>query len=237
MHRAAPAPQHERDQQKHGVAAHLHQHAEQRPAIVALGRGHALGQAERDPHQGQHDVAPQRGHREAGQLEGLKLEEAIRKAALFLIIIQGSSVVWAPIWGFVLDRWDRLTAVCVALLVAAIAYFWVGFSPSPIVAAFIPAAILLGIGEFSAIMSGAALIGQSAPEDIRGSVLGLFNLCGSFGILCITVTSGIVFDAWMPGAPFVVVGGLNLFVFLVAFFVRRRIGFVSPRTASADIHH
>ena len=166
---------------------------------------------------------------QTGQLQGLRLEEAIRTAAMFLIIIQGSSVLWAPIWGFVLDRWDRLTAVWVALLIAAVAYFWVGFSPSPIVSAFIPAAILLGIGEFSAIMSGAALIGQSAPVDIRGSVLGLFNFCGSIGILCITLIGGIVFDAWMPGAPFVVVGALNLFVCLVALLVRRRVGYASPR--------
>lgn len=165
---------------------------------------------------------------QAGQIEGLRLEEAIRKAAIFIIIIQGSSVLWAPVWGYVLDRWDRLSAVCVALLVASIAYFWVGFSPSPIATAFIPAAILLGIGEFSAIMSGAALIGQSAPVDIRGSVVGLFNFCGSIGILCITVTGGIVFDAWMPGAPFVVVGAFNLFVCLVAIAVRRRVGYQSP---------
>jgi predicted MFS family arabinose efflux permease len=102
-----------------------------------------------------------------------------------------------------------------------VAYFWVGFSPNPIVAAFIPAAILLGIGEFSAIMSCAALVGQSAPEDIRGSVIGLFNFCGSVGILCITLLGGILFDAWMPGAPFVIVGVLNLIVCIVATLVRR----------------
>jgi MFS family permease len=161
---------------------------------------------------------------QAGQAEGLPLEEAIRKAAMFIIIIQGSSLLWAPVWGYILDRWDRLSAVCVALLIASIAYFWVGFSPSPIVTAFIPAAILLGIGEFSAIMSGAALIGQSAPEDIRGSVVGLFNFCGSIGILCITAIGGFAFDAWMPGAPFVIVGALNLCVCLVATLVRRRVG-------------
>lgn len=165
---------------------------------------------------------------QAGRAGGLPLEEAIRTAASFIIVIQGSSLLWAPVWGFVLDRWDRLTAVCIALLIAAAAYFWVGFSPSPIVAAFIPAAVLLGIGEFSAIMSGAALIGQSAPEDIRGSVLGLFNFCGSIGILCITAIGGLVFDAWMPGAPFVVVGGLNLFVCLVAVAVRWQVGYQSP---------
>jgi MFS family permease len=134
----------------------------------------------------------------------------------------------------VLGRWDRLSAVCVAMLIAAIAYFWVGFSPNPIVAAFLPAAILLGIGEFSAIMSGAALIGQSAPVDIRGSVLGLFNLSGSIGILFITAIGGFVFDAWMPGAPFVVVGGLNLVVCLVAVVVRRRIGYQAPHELVSD---
>jgi MFS family permease len=169
---------------------------------------------------------------QAGQAQGLELEEAIRQAALFLVVIQGSSLLWAPVWGIVLDKLDRLTAVAVALIVAAVAYIWVGFSPSPIVAAFIPAAVLLGIGEFSAIMSGAALIGQAAPEDIRGSVIGLFNFCGSFGILCITLLGGILFDAWMPGAPFVIVGVLNLFVCIVATLVRRRVGFHDPHRSA-----
>jgi MFS family permease len=158
---------------------------------------------------------------QAGVAQGLGPEDAIRQAATFLVIIQGSSLVWAPIWGFVLDKWDRLTAVAVALGVASVAYFWVGFSPNPIVAAFIPAAILLGIGEFSAIMSCAALVGQSAPEDIRGSVIGMFNFCGSIGILCITLLGGILFDAWMPGAPFVIVGVLNFIVCIGAIMVRR----------------
>jgi MFS family permease len=169
---------------------------------------------------------------QVGQAAGLPPEQAIRQAATFIIVIQGSSLLWAPVWGFVLDRWDRLTAVCVALFIAAIAYTWVGFSPSPVVAAFIPAAILLGVGEFSAIMSGAALIGQSAPVNIRGSVLGMFNFCGSVGILCITAIGGVVFDAWMPGAPFVVVGGFNLLVCVVAVIVRRRTGFTSPRVGA-----
>ncbi len=158
---------------------------------------------------------------QTGLAQGLEPEDAIRKAAMFLIIIQGSSLVWAPIWGVILDKWDRLTAVAVALSIASVGYFWVGFSPSPIVSAFIPAAIFLGIGEFSAIMSGAALVGQSAPEDIRGSVIGLFNFCGSIGILCITLLGGFLFDAWMPGAPFVIVAVLNLVVCIVAILVRR----------------
>jgi hypothetical protein len=166
---------------------------------------------------------------QAGVAEGLSLEQAIARAALFVGIVQGTSLLWAPVWGFVLDRMDRLTAVVIGMALATVGYIWVGLSPSPIVTAFIPAAILLGIGEFSAMMSGAALIGQEAPVDIRGSVMGLFNLCGSLGILCITLVSGYVFDAWMPGGPFIVVGFVNLGVFAVALLVRRKVGYRNPR--------
>jgi len=171
---------------------------------------------------------------QAGLAAGLSLEESIAKAASFIIIVQGASLVWAPIWGIVLDRVDRLTAVAMGMALAAVGYTWVGLSPSPIVSAFIPAAILLGVGEFSAIMSGAALIGQEAPANIRGSVLGLFNLCGSVGILCITIIGGYFFDAWMPGGPFVIVGGINAAVFVIALLVRKKVGYRNPREDRAS---
>jgi MFS family permease len=174
---------------------------------------------------------------QAGIAEGLSLEEALAKAAMFVAIVQGSSLVWAPIWGIILDRIDRLTAVALGMALAAAGYIWVGFSPSPIVMAFIPAAILLGIGEFSAMLSGAALIGQEAPVDIRGSVLGVFNLCGSFGILCITLVAGYVFDAWMPGGPFIVVGVINLAVCATAIVVRKKVGYRSPRGELIRVRH
>jgi hypothetical protein len=50
--------------------------------------------------------------------------------------------------------------------------------------------------------------------------------------LCITVIGGVLFDAWMPGAPFVVVGALNLVVCLVAMFVRRQVGYERPNTVA-----
>ena len=166
---------------------------------------------------------------QAGVAEGLSLEEALAKAAMFVGIVQGTTLVWAPIWGFILDRIDRLSAVALGMALAAAGYIWVGVSPSPIAIAFIPAAILLGVGEISAMLSGGALIGQEAPVDIRGSVLGVFNLCGSVGILCITLVAGYVFDAWMPGGPFIVVGIINLCVCAVAITVRKKVGYRSPR--------
>ena len=87
---------------------------------------------------------------------------------------------------------------------------------------------MLGMGESAAILSGAAVVGQEASESIRGAVVGLFNFCGSVGTLTIAFVGGFVFDAWMPGAPFVMVGVINLLVMVGAITVRRRTGYREP---------
>ena len=158
--------------------------------------------------------------KQAGLDQGLTLEEAMKQAGLYAAIIQGSILCWAPVWGLILDRIDRLTAVCLAMLIAACGYTLVGLSSSPVGPAFIPAALLLGCGEIGAILSGLALVGQEAPEKIRGSVVGMFMLMGGFGLLTIGVIGGWVFDAWMPGGVFILGAGANAIVFIAALRLR-----------------
>ena len=166
--------------------------------------------------------------RQAGVADGLDLGEAIAAAGKMAALVGLANLLWAPVWGFVLDRFDRASVLAAGLAIAATAYIWVGLSPDPLAAAFIPAAILLGMGEGSAILGGAAMVGQEAPEDIRGSVLGLYNFCGSMGILVIAAAGGWLFDAWMPGAPFIVVGLINALIMFGAIYVRVRTGYRSP---------
>ena len=166
--------------------------------------------------------------KEAGLEAGLSLQEAVAKAGMLAVMVSMSQLLFSPVAGFVLDKVDRLTGMAIAMGIAGVAYLWVGFSPDPLAAAFIPAALMLGMGESSAIMSGAAVIGQEAKEDIRGSVVGLFNFCGSVGTLFIAVICGFLFDVWMPGAPFVFVGCINLLILVMAIMVRRRTGYRAP---------
>jgi len=166
--------------------------------------------------------------RQAGVADGMTLADALAKAGMFAAIISLANLCWAPVWGFVLDRYDRVSALAAAMAIAAVAYTWVGFSPDPLATAFIPAAIMLGMGEGAAILSGAAVLGQEAPRDIRGSVVGLFNVCGSVGILVIAAIGGVLFDVWMPGAAFIFVGVVNFAIFLLAVAVRLRTGARSP---------
>ncbi|MCK6371588.1 MAG: MFS transporter, partial [Gammaproteobacteria bacterium] len=84
------------------------------------------------------------------------------------------------------------------------------------------AAMVAGIGEASAVVSAGVLIGQEAPAAVRGTVIGTFGLSGALGIICLTYAGGQVFDDIGPGAPFVMMGAVNLLVFACALLVRRR---------------
>jgi MFS family permease len=159
---------------------------------------------------------------------GLSLQEAAKVAGQLVATVSLAQLLFSPVWGYILDRTDRMTAVSMAMAFAGTAYILVGLSPDPLALMFLPLAILLGMSEAAAILSGAAVIGQEAREDIRGSVLGLFNFCGSVGTLVIAVISGIVFDALFPGAPFVLVGTVNLCICGAAIYVRLRTGYRAP---------
>ena len=166
--------------------------------------------------------------KEAGLLSGLSLPEAIGAAAGLAATVSSAQLLFSPVVGYFIDKVDRLTAMATAMGIAGVAYVWVGFSPDPLAMMFIPAALLLGMGEAAAILSGAAVIGQEANENIRGAVIGLFNFCGSVGTLIIVFVGGFLFDAWMPGAPFVMVGIINLLVMCGAIATRRSTGYRSP---------
>ena len=79
---------------------------------------------------------------------------------------------------------------------------------------------LLGIGQISAFLGSATLIGQEAPEIKRGSVVGMFGTCGAIGILVASSVGGRLFDSVGPTASFVIVGIFNGMVLTAAIVER-----------------
>lgn len=154
--------------------------------------------------------------------QGLGLAEGYKRGGMLVGIIQGSALLWAMVMGYMLDKMDRVTGVIIAFSLAALGYSAFGLFDDPFSNAIILPAIILGMGESSTIIAGNALIGQSAPPDVRGAVLGSFALCGAVGILIATSVGGRVFDLIAPGGPFVQMGIINALVLAAAIYVRRR---------------
>lgn len=157
---------------------------------------------------------------QAGLAAGLSVGAATARAGMVFGISQGVALLWSLAMGFILDRVPRLTGVCLGFGLAAAGYTMLGMVDDPLGRSMILAAVVAGLGEASAVVSAGVLIGQEAPAAMRGAVIGTFGLSGSIGMICLTVAGGQVFDSIGPGAPFLMMGGVNLLVFLAALLVR-----------------
>ena len=160
---------------------------------------------------------------------GLTTPEAHSQASRLTGVVHGMSLIWAPIFGIILDKFDRVSAVMLAMAIAVVAYIAMGLTSDPTGHGAYPALILLGIGEFSVIMSGQTLVAQEAPRNMRGAVMGLFILCGAIGILTLSLLGGYLYDTYGPGSPFLLVAGVNGLILLYAVYVRVKTGYKSPQ--------
>ncbi|TVQ84377.1 MAG: MFS transporter [Chromatiaceae bacterium] len=156
----------------------------------------------------------------AGRAAGMTDAEAVMNGTLIFVIAQISALAWAPVMGPLLDRMDRVTGLAICMVLAAIGNLALVLLDDPYGDYRLIFFILQGIGQISVFLAAQSLIGQEAPRNQRGSVLSAFNISGAFGILIITAVGGRLFDSVDPRAPFVVVGAVNLLLFLASLLVR-----------------
>ena len=160
---------------------------------------------------------------------GLTTEEGTKRAGIMIAAINGVGLLVAFFIGWLVDRINRVLAVCIAFAVAGAAYLAMALVDDPYVNIALVACVFVGIGEISVIITGNALIGQEAPKARRGAVVGVFGLIGAVSILCTNYFGGIIFDKISRVAPFVMMGIVNFIVALVALFVLLRAPGMSAR--------
>ena len=150
---------------------------------------------------------------------GLTNAEGALRAGIMYVLIFGTGIIWSPIMGFIADRLNRVLTVCLGFSVAGLAYFAMYLANDPFVSAALLASVAVGIGEISALLSGGALLGQEAPKERRGAIVGVFGLVGAASILCTSYFGGIVYDKIGRGAPFAMMGFINFLVVIAALVV------------------
>lgn len=146
---------------------------------------------------------------------GMTAGDALKRATIFYVIIQALALPWAPIWGWILDRVDRLKGLAAAMTVAAVGYSSLGFLDDPLGPQMYIAAACVAAGEMAANISAVSLIGKEAPDRSRGAVIGLFSLFGAFGILMIAQVGGYLFDRGFLVGPFLFMAGANALMLLL----------------------
>ena len=167
----------------------------------------------------------------ATTVHGMSTADALARAGMIIGISQTMALIFAPIFGSIADRMNRANAVILAVALASIGYGSTLFVTDPTSGSIFIVAALIGIGEISGVIASGVLIAQQAPTEIRGSVIGIFSLSGTFGIMAATGIDGQLFDKWLPQGPFVLFSALGFIVVVIGLFIRKRI---VPRNENAN---
>ena len=162
---------------------------------------------------------------------GMTTAEALARSGIIIGVSQMVSLLTAPIFGIMADRMNRVTAVIIAVSISAIGYGSTMLVDDPTSGFIFVSAILIGLGEISGVIASGVLIAQQAPSEIRGSVIGIFSLCGAVGIMVATGVGGQLFDAWKPQGPFVLFSIFSVIVVIVGIIIKDR---VVPLNEGAD---
>jgi MFS family permease len=154
---------------------------------------------------------------------GLKEGDAVRQAQLAIVIVQAAALLAAPLVGWMADRLHRVVAVVIAVGVAAVGYSSLFFIQNPMSGTMKIALLFVGVGEIGGVIASQVLIAQQAPRAIRGSVIGVYGLCGALGILTAFSVGGYLFDHWRESAPFFLFGVFGVFVVVWGLLIRHRV--------------
>jgi MFS family permease len=156
--------------------------------------------------------------------QGLSPAEAQAAGTKFFGLAQIMATLWALVVIAFIDKLDRTLALALAMVLASASYLIIGSIDDPLGSGMYIAAAFMGIGEMSAILASQSLIGQVAGDRGRGAIIGVFSMFGAAGILMASFVGGILFDAWKPSAPYLLVGAADgvLAVFALVVYFKSR---------------
>ncbi len=172
-----------------------------------------------------------------GTDSGMLTPDAQSAASRLFGIAQFSMLLFTPVMGWMVDRFDRVVALAISMGIAFVGFLALGIVADPLHSPWMYlAAVLGGAGEAAVLISGPALVGQEATPKVRGSIIGFVSFFGAGGVVVNSYLSGQLFDSWMYQAPFVFMAVMNLLICVASFAMRAweiRTGVVTHPPAAA----
>ncbi|MEC9375966.1 MAG: MFS transporter [Pseudomonadota bacterium] len=158
---------------------------------------------------------------QAGSQMGLRPDQAMARFGIMYVAMYAVSFFSAPIFGWYIDKVNRVTSMITALAIAAAGYLAMRLIDSPLELSSMPFLMLLTLGSSCMLKASLSLVGQEAPARERGSIISFSSMCGAVGILIFTLVGGRLFDSWAPWAPFYIAGVYQVVLLVFAIVVRK----------------
>ncbi|KAG0253899.1 hypothetical protein BG011_006100 [Mortierella polycephala] len=135
---------------------------------------------------------------------------------------QGISLLFAPLFGYAGEKFKKSTVLGVAGIIGAVGSLPFAFTKeAPAAKSNFVFVTMVGIGQIGIIVTGMTLVnGTYVDPRFRGSVAGVFSFCGAVSIMIMAKLGGYLFDVWMRGAPFVLMGIAHVLIALMSLYTR-----------------
>ncbi|KAL0490342.1 hypothetical protein AKO1_006516, partial [Acrasis kona] len=125
---------------------------------------------------------------------GLSSAAALSKTGQILGIASVISIFISPLLGGLADKMNKVVLLCAISLFSALSFGSVFFIPHLNgwwVYLWIAS---MGISSIGSLVASNTLISHAAPKEVRGSVMGVYNLVGALGMMLSTKVGGVLFD-------------------------------------------
>ncbi len=170
---------------------------------------------------------------------GMNPADATAKVGAILGIGAFAQLLFGFLIGYVVDvlgkKYSRVDSLILAAAIGVIAYGTMFFITDPLGTGMMSAMFLLAIAQIFGIIASQVFITQQAREEIRGSVIGFFGVCGALAQIILAAIGGYMFDRLSPNSPFVLVAFLNLVLLILCVVLRPFIKNESPSNTSEVI--
>ncbi|MEI6413997.1 MAG: magnetosome biogenesis transporter MamH, partial [Pseudomonadota bacterium] len=157
------------------------------------------------------DLVPDMGHVQAASQAGMAIG-----------FMGGVVLISIPFWGRFIESLGAVMAMALALLLTGCGFAALGLILNPLSWWILVPLSLVGIGQAGSLLASQIVVIDLAPQDIRGTVLGVFNTVGCVGVIFFLQVGGVLFDWIGPTAPFTLVGIANLLTFGYALLVMKK---------------
>ncbi|MEG3620046.1 magnetosome biogenesis transporter MamH [Magnetovibrio sp. PR-2] len=154
-------------------------------------------------------------------LVAVNQEEAAAHAGLLIGLTGFIVLISIPFWARFIEKHGRVITITAGMSLSGVGFLSMGFIVNPFDWAILVPIIFVAVGQAACLIAPQVLVIDHSPREIRGSVLGAFNVVGVIGIIFFVQIGGWLFDHVGPHAPFILIGAGNLILTAYALWVLR----------------
>jgi MFS family permease len=149
--------------------------------------------------------------------------QAVADGGVVVAIATGLGMLSYPLCGVLAEKWGRLPVLAAGLAFSGVGYILTVVVADPFSLELKLCVSLFAIGIPAAHVGANSLMGDLAPRDMIGSVLGGYHTCAAVGIIVFVQAGGPLFDHVGHTSPFIFTGIADLLVLLCALALWKRL--------------